>query len=78
MLGAIFNDKEIQEITYILKREMEELLLDLTDERIEGIVKRSMEERYRIIFRLFCHFAVPSERSRYVRSFPKRNRLMEP
>lgn len=78
MQGAIFNDKEIQELTYILKREMEELLLDLEDERVEGIVKRSMEERYRIVFRLFCRFASPSERCRYIRSFSKTNRLIEP
>ncbi|HEU5139038.1 MAG TPA: hypothetical protein VFT51_03630 [Bacillales bacterium] len=73
MLGAIFSDKEIQELEYVLKREMEELLLDLGDERIEGIVKRSMEERYQMIFRLFSRFAVPSECSRYVRSFSNQN-----
>lgn len=73
MFGAIFTGKEIQELQYVLKREMEELLLDLEDERIEGIVKRSMEERYHIIFRLFCRFATPAECSRYVRSHSNKN-----
>ncbi|HET7657651.1 MAG TPA: hypothetical protein VFK37_05110 [Bacillales bacterium] len=71
MLGAIFTDKEVIEMAYLLKREMEELLLDLEDERIEGIVKRSMEERYKIVFRLFSRFASPSDCGRYVRSFSK-------
>lgn len=69
MLGAIFTDKEALEMTFILKNEMEELLLDLEDERIEGIVKRSMEERYKIVFRLFQRFASPADCGRYVRSF---------
>ncbi|HET7578388.1 MAG TPA: hypothetical protein VFK33_03830 [Bacillales bacterium] len=73
MLGAVFTDKETQEMEYILKREMEELLLDLEDERIMGIVKRSMQERYQIIFRLFCRFASNADRSRYARSFSKQN-----
>lgn len=73
MLGAVFTDKEIQEMEYILKREMEELLLDLEDERIMGIVKRSMQERYQIIFRLFCRFASNADRGRYARSFSKQN-----
>lgn len=71
MLGAVFLDKEAVEMIFILKKEMEELLLDLEDERIEGIVKRSMEERYKIVFGLFQHFASPSDCGRYARSFSK-------
>lgn len=75
MLGAIFTDEEIQEVQYLLKREMEELLLDLEDERIEGLVRRSMEERYRLIFRLFSRFATPSDCGRYVRSPSRKNQV---
>ena len=71
MLGAIFTDKEVLEMTYLLQTEMEELLLDLEDERIEGIVKRSMEERYKIVFQLFRRFVPPSDCGRYLRSFSK-------
>ncbi|HET7615484.1 MAG TPA: hypothetical protein VFK27_00910 [Bacillales bacterium] len=69
MLGALFSDKEIQELVYVIKKEMEELLFDLDDERIEMIVKQSMEERYRLMFRLFSRFASAEECSRYLRSF---------
>lgn len=71
MLGVLLNEKEVQELEYMLKREMEELLLDLEDERIQSVVKRSMEERYQIIFQMFRRFASPTECSRYMRSSAK-------
>jgi hypothetical protein len=71
MLGALFNEKEVQELEYVLKREMEELLLDLEDDRIQNVVKRAMEERYQLIFCLFRRFATPTECSRYMRSSAK-------
>ncbi|WP_096190482.1 hypothetical protein [Evansella halocellulosilytica] len=67
MLGLMLNGKESQEIEYLLKRELEELLLDLTDSRIDGIVKRAMEERYQIIFQLYKRFTTPKEYLKYVR-----------
>ncbi len=41
MLGLLLSEIEIKEVEYIVKRELEELLLDLTDERIDGVVKKS-------------------------------------
>ncbi|TMW70077.1 hypothetical protein [Alteribacter natronophilus] len=67
MFGIMLNAKETQEMEYLLKRELEELLLDLTDSRIEGIVKRAMEERYQIIFRMYKRFVKPQEYMKYVR-----------
>ncbi|PYZ95583.1 hypothetical protein CR205_18865 [Alteribacter lacisalsi] len=67
MFGLMLNAKETQEMEYLLKRELEELLLDLTDSRIEGIVKRAMEERYQIIFRMYKRFVKPQEYMKYVR-----------
>jgi len=67
MLGLLINFKEMQELEYLLKREMEELLLDLQDPRIDGIVKRAMEERYQLIFNLFRRIASPSDCSKYIR-----------
>lgn len=66
MLGALFTEQEIQELEYLMKKEMEELLLDLEDERISEMVKQSMEERYRMIFQLFTRFAPSAECGRYV------------
>lgn len=71
MLGCMFSGKEIQELEYVLKKELEELLLDLEDQRIDGLVKRSMEERYHIIFRMYARFAIPKELAKYVRKRSK-------
>jgi hypothetical protein len=67
MIGLLINAKEIKEIEYLLKREMEEILLDLDDNRIDHIVKRSMEERYKLLFQLFKRVATPAECSKYIR-----------
>ncbi|WP_126424826.1 hypothetical protein [Brevibacillus marinus] len=67
MLGFMFTSKECQELEYLLKRELEEMLLDLGDKRIDWLVKRAMEERYQILFRMYARFAAPSELSKYAR-----------
>lgn len=76
MLGVMLNLKESQEIEYLLKRELEELLLDLTDSRIEGIVKRAMEERYKTIFGLYRRFVSPKEYYKYIRNKNHRSEKM--
>jgi hypothetical protein len=53
LLGFLIDERERQEIEYLLKREMDEILFDLKDKRIDAIVKRAMEERYKILFSLF-------------------------
>ncbi len=68
MLGLLVNKKEIKEIEYLLKREMEEILLDIEDSRIDHIVKRAMEERYKILFQLFKRVAPPTECTKYIRT----------
>ncbi|WP_232699836.1 hypothetical protein [Brevibacillus daliensis] len=67
MLGMMLSSKECLEIEYLLKREMEEMLLDFGDSRIDKLVKRAMEERYIILFRMYARFAPPQELSKYVR-----------
>ena len=56
MLGLLLTIKEAREIEYLLKKEMEELLLDLEDERISGLVRRAMEERYKLLFNIYRRF----------------------
>ena len=68
MFGILLSEIEKQEIEYLVKRELDELLYDFGDKRIEGVVKRAMEERYRILFKLFSKVASPSTCSRYARS----------
>jgi hypothetical protein len=67
LLGFLFSNKECQELAYLLKRELEEMLLDLGDKRIDYLVKRAMEERYSILFRMYSRVAGPNELSKYVR-----------
>lgn len=67
MLAFIVNEKELRELEYMLKREMDEMLFDFEDERIDYIVKRAMEERYRIVFQLFMRITSPEECMQYTR-----------
>ncbi|MGY0694066.1 hypothetical protein ACW2QC_15010 [Virgibacillus sp. FSP13] len=71
MLGLLINDMEQKEIEYLLKRELEELLLDLDDHRIDHLVKRAMRERYKILFQLFRRVASQQECLKYM---PKRTK----
>ncbi|HLR41398.1 MAG TPA: hypothetical protein VK091_06950 [Virgibacillus sp.] len=66
MLGLLINDMEQKEMEYVLKRELEELLMDLDDHRIEHMVKRAMRERYQILFQLFRRVADEQECMKYI------------
>ncbi|HYK72445.1 MAG TPA: hypothetical protein VEV44_04820 [Pseudoneobacillus sp.] len=72
MLGMLINEKEVKEIQYLIKREMDEILFDLRDERIDHIVKRAMEERYKILFTLFKRVASPADCLKYIRKKGRR------
>lgn len=72
MLGLLISEIEVKEIEYLIKREMDEILFDLKDERIDHIVKRAMEERYKILFSLFKRVASPKECLKYTRSTSQR------
>ncbi|MEC5425973.1 hypothetical protein QGM71_21200 [Virgibacillus sp. C22-A2] len=66
MLGLLINEIEQKEIEYLLKRELEELLMDLEDQRIDGLVKQAMRERYRLLFQLFRRVASKQECLKYM------------
>lgn len=74
MLGILINEKEVKEMEYLIKREMDEILFDLRDDRIDHIVKRAMEERYKVLFTLFRRVASPNECLKYMRK-DKRGRM---
>lgn len=67
MIGLLVNNKEKEEIIYLLKKEMDELLYDLHDERISHRMKTGMEERYDILFNLFKRIATPNDCLRYMK-----------
>ncbi|WP_090087203.1 hypothetical protein [Lentibacillus persicus] len=66
MLGFMVNDQEQKEMEYMIKRELEELLLDLEDNRIDQMVKSAMKERYYTIFNLYRRFASAEECMKYM------------
>ncbi len=68
MLAFLVNKREIKELEYLLKREMEEILHDLNDSRIDQIVKHAMEDRYQVLFNFFKRFASDKECSKYLRT----------
>jgi hypothetical protein len=70
MLGLLINDKEKMELEYLLKREMDEILFDLQDDRIDHLVKRAINEKYNILFRLFKRVSTEEEILMYVKGKP--------
>ncbi|MGE7781967.1 hypothetical protein ACQKL0_18830 [Peribacillus sp. NPDC097264] len=67
MLGLLINEKEKEELMYLLKREMDEILFDLQDGRIDHVVKRAINEKYKILFNLFKRMGTERECLAYVR-----------
>jgi len=66
MLGLLINENEQKEVEYLLKRELEEILLDLDDDRIDQVVKQAMRKRYQSLFQLFRRVASRDECLKYM------------
>lgn len=65
MLGILFNERECRELDYVLRKELDEMLLDLRDSRIDREMKTAIENRYKVIFRMYARLASPKDLSRY-------------
>jgi hypothetical protein len=68
MIGLLLDERESKELDYILRKELDEMLLDLKDRRIDENIRRAIDARYRVIFRMFARFASPKELSKYARN----------
>jgi len=68
MLGVLFNDRECKELGYLLRKELDEMLLDLGDHRIDAEIRSAIEARYKVIFRMYARLATPRELSKYALS----------
>ncbi|MGF9712610.1 hypothetical protein [Paenibacillus naphthalenovorans] len=68
MLGFLFNERECKELNYVLRKELDEMLFDLNDQRIDTDIKKAIESRYKVIFRMYARLASPKEISRYARN----------
>jgi hypothetical protein len=67
VIGALFEDREAHELEYLLKKEMEELSAEIEEPDLNHLVKRVMEERYRLLFTIYKRFAPEQECIRYLR-----------
>lgn len=65
MLGMLFNERECKEFDYVLRKELDELILDMSDERLDGDIRKSIVKRYKIIFRMYARIASPKQLSKY-------------
>ncbi|WP_409343385.1 hypothetical protein [Paenibacillus sp. MBLB4367] len=68
MIGFLFNDRECRELDYVLRKELEEMLFDLNDQRMDHDTKTAIETRYKVIFRMYARLASPRDISRYARN----------
>ncbi|GMX60224.1 hypothetical protein Elgi_69910 [Paenibacillus elgii] len=68
MLGFLFNERECRELDYVLRKELDEMLFDLNDKRIDADIKTAIESRYKVIFRMYARLASPKEISKYARN----------
>jgi hypothetical protein len=68
MIGFLFNERECRELDYVLRKELDEMLFDLNDKRIDSDIKGAIESRYKVIFRMYARLASPKEISRYARN----------
>lgn len=66
MLTLLINEDEKREIYYLLKREMDEILFDLGDSRIDVMVKHSMKKKYQRLFDLFKRVAPADDCMEYL------------
>jgi hypothetical protein len=46
MLGFLFNERECRELDYVLRKELDEMLFDLNDKRMDQEIKGAIESRY--------------------------------
>jgi len=65
MLGLLLTDKECKELSYMLRKELDEMLLDIQDRRLDGPIREAILSRYKVVFRLYARMASPKELSRY-------------
>ncbi len=62
----MINLTEQKELEYLIKRELDEIIFDLDDSRIDNMVKSAMKERYKILFQLLRRVAAEKECVRYI------------
>ncbi|WP_059048914.1 hypothetical protein [Paenibacillus senegalimassiliensis] len=67
MLGMLFTDHEYKELDYVLRKELDEMLLDMSDMRLDQDIREAIANRYKTVFRMYARFAPSRELSKYAR-----------
>lgn len=67
MLGMLFSEKECGELDYVLRKELDEMLFDLSDHRLDLDIRQAIAKRYKTVFRMYARFAPSKELSKYAR-----------
>ncbi|MGG0824319.1 hypothetical protein ABE099_15760 [Paenibacillus turicensis] len=67
MLGMLFSEKECCELDYVLRKELDEMLFDLSDHRLDLDIRQAIAKRYKTVFRMYARFAPSKELSKYAR-----------
>jgi hypothetical protein len=75
MLGMLLSERECKELSYVLRKELDELLFDLNDRRMDREMKNSLESRYKIVFRMYARIAPSKDLSKYARNYTKDKNL---
>lgn len=68
MIGMLLTAKEAGELEMLLKAELDELLCDVMLKKELPLVKRAMEERYRILFGVYGRIASEGDKYKYQRA----------
>lgn len=66
MLGLLINEQEHREITYLVKKELDELAFDIEDYYIDQTVKQAIQKRYQTLFQLLRRVATEEECLEYM------------
>ncbi|CAM3646401.1 MULTISPECIES: hypothetical protein [Saccharibacillus] len=67
MLGMMFSEMECKEFGYVLRKELDEMLFDLSDKRLDKDMRKAISKRYQTIFQMYARVAPAKELSKYVR-----------
>jgi hypothetical protein len=66
VIALLITEKEKRELIYLMERELDELLFEIQDRRMEGEIKEIIDDRYRIVFSLFKRIASHDACMKYI------------
>ncbi|PXW86705.1 hypothetical protein DES38_1191 [Streptohalobacillus salinus] len=71
MLGLMVSEAEMEELKYLVRREMEEILFDSEDPRIDERIKETLQTRYQVLFQLLKRIGTEQDVMPYLPRYNK-------